>query len=343
MDEPLELDDGTIIRFLRPDEGSVIGDAIRAAYGDSYDADWVYDADECCDRLATQVLLSCVAEAPDGSLLCHCALTRSSPTAVVGESGQAVTMPQARGHHLFTHVKRHLADWSSANGMYGIFSEATTAHPYSEKANVDLGANEAGFLLGWIPATVSNDAAAERDGRRSAAIFYLKTNEGHRRPLFAPDRHREVVDQIVDVCGLRGVVTEAPDGTEIPETSEVHTVVHEHHNLAILTIEVPGRDIAALVEAERQTLFDRGLDAFYVDLPLERPETEAVGEQLEELGVTFAGVFPNVRVAGDALRLQSLNDVKISIDDISTASDHGRELLTYVVDDLASVNPSATP
>ena len=40
-----------------------------------------------------------------------------------------------------------------------MYSEATAAHPYSQRANVELGAHETGFLLGWIPASVSNDAA----------------------------------------------------------------------------------------------------------------------------------------------------------------------------------------
>jgi hypothetical protein len=333
--EAQTLDDGTIVRLLGADEGDVLGTAIRVAYGDSYDAAWVYDAAEVGARISSGRLISAVAEAPDGSLLCHAALSRSSGEAKVGEAGQAVTMPAARGHHLFTAVKRHLADWAAAAGMFGMFSEATTAHPYSERANVDLGAHEAGFLLGWIPATVSNDAAAaDRAGRASAALFYLKTNDGHRRPIYAPDRHREVIAQIIDVCGLRGVLAEATADIELPARSATHTERRVDHNLAVLTVETPGADLVSVVERERAALFDAGFDALYVDLPLEQPESEAAGELLEDMGVSFAGVFPNTRVGGDVLRMQSLNGVAIAIDDIATASDHGRDLLAYVVADL---------
>jgi len=102
----------------------------------------------------------------------------------------------------------------------------------------------------------------------------------------------------------------------------------------VLTVETPGADLADVVTRERATLFDAGVDALYVDLPLEQPESEAAGELLEELGVSFSGVFPNTRVRGDVLRMQSLNGVTIAIDDIATASDHGRDLLAYVVADL---------
>lgn len=336
------LEDGTRLRFLRPDEGAVVTEAIETAYGRSYDAAWVYDATEVDRRLADDRLVSCVAEAADGSLLCHVALSRSSADDAVGEAGQAVTMPAARGHHLFTTTKRHLATWATANGLLGIFSEATTAHPYSERANVDLGAHEAGFLLGWIPATVSNDAATdEGSGRRSAALFYLKTNTGHQRAVYAPDRHRDIVRGIIEVCGIRGSVAEAPADHSAPTRSVIATDVRHDHNLAIINVSVPGADLVSLVETERGDLFERGLDAVYVDLPLDRPETEQAGEELEEIGVSFAGVFPNQSVTGDVLRLQSLNEVTIAIDDIATASDHGRHLLEYVVSDLARAGASS--
>ena len=98
--------------------------------------------------------------------------------------------------------------------MAGMFSEATAAHPYSQRANVELGAHETGFLLGWIPASVANDAAAEaRRGRQSAALFYAKLNDGHEREVFAPERHREMVARTLELCELRGTPRRAAGRT----------------------------------------------------------------------------------------------------------------------------------
>lgn len=329
-------DDGITIRLLAPDEAAVVGEAITAAYGDSYDAAWVYDVAEVSARLSDGRLVSCVAEAADGSLLSHAGLTRDAADEGVAESGQAVTLPAARGHHLFTRVKQHLADWAGSHGLFGIFSEATTAHPYSEKANVDLGARETGFLLGWIPATVSNDAADRRGGRVSAALFYLKTNEGHARPVHAPPRHHDVVGEIIAGSGLRGRLVEHPHDAVVPEVSEVHEHVRDDHNLAVLTVTRPGADLGSVVAERQQALVDRGLDAVYVDLPLDDPATAHTGEDVADLGFGFAGVFPNQRVDGDVLRLQRLDGVVVSADDITTASDHGRDLLAYVLADQRS-------
>lgn len=310
--------------------------AIEAAYGRSYDVRWVYDEAEVAARLADGRYISCVAENADGELLCHEGMSLAAAGDAVAHSGQAVTMPIARGQHIFTRTKRYLMDWAQGEGLAGMFSEATAAHPYSQKANVELGAHETGFLLGWIPATVDNDAAGGAPRRRqSAALFYAKLNDGHEREVYAPARHREIVAQTLDLCGLRGELAMPPAGYELPERTQIHVEVDEDHNLALITVTVPGADLGEVLRAERHHLFHRRhLDAVYFDLPLETPATALVADDLERLGISYAGVFPNHRTDGDVLRMQSLHRVRVKADDVAVASDHGRELLEYVLADL---------
>ncbi|HEY5976482.1 MAG TPA: hypothetical protein VIT85_01385 [Solirubrobacterales bacterium] len=323
-------------RFLQAEEGGRLSDAIRVAYGESYDLPWVYDADEVGARLAAGTYVSCVAETAGGELLCHEGMSLGEADDAVGHCGQAVTMPAARGQHLFTRTKRHLMDRAREEGMAGVFSEATAAHPYSQRANVELGACETGFLLGWIPASVANDAApGARPTRQSAALFYAKLNDGHQRRVFAPERHREIVGRTLELCDLRGDLAEAPADTELPQRTDLHVDRVPTHNTAVLTVKTPGADLHEAVRAERHHLFHReGLDAVYLDLPLDQPATALLSGDLELLGVSYAGVFPNHRVDGDVLRMQSLHRARIKADDVSVASDHGRELLDYVLADL---------
>jgi hypothetical protein len=323
-------------RFLEPDEGGVLTEAIEAAYGTTYDVRWVYDQAEVAARLADGRYVSCVAESPDGGLLCHLGMSLAAAGDAVAHSGQAVTLPAARGQHLFTRTKRFLMDWARGEGLAGMFSEATAAHPYSQRANLELGAHETGFLLGWIPASVSNDAADGTGRRRqSAALFYTKLNDGHDRRVYAPERHHEIIGQTLALCELRGTLAQPPAGVELTSRTELQVDVDEDHNLALITIRVPGADLEATIAAERHHLFHRRcLDAVYVDLPLEQPATALVADDLERLGVSYAGVFPNHRTDGDVLRMQSLHRVRVKADDIAVASDHGRELLDYVLSDL---------
>ncbi len=323
-------------RFLGPEEGSVLTGAIEAAYGRSYDVSWVYDEVEVAARLADGRYVSCVAETLEGELLCHEGMSLAAAGDAVAHSGQAVTLPLARGQHLFTRTKRFLMDWARDQGLAGMFSEATAAHPYSQKANLELGANETGFLLGWIPASVGNAAAAGASRRRqSAALFYAKLNDGHERRVYAPQRHHEIIGQTLARCELRGVLSQPPTEAELPAATKLHVEVEADHNLALITVDVPGADLEAAIAAERHHLFHRlRLDAVYVDLPLENPATALVADDLERLGVSYAGVFPNRRTDGDVLRMQSLHRVRVMAEDIAVASEHGRELLDYILADI---------
>jgi hypothetical protein len=327
--------DTVTFRYLEPGEGAVLSEAIRAAYGDTYDVRWVYDVAEVEARLAAGTYVSWVAESAGGELLCHEGMSLAAAGDAVGHSGQAVTMPTARGQHLFTRTKCHLMEWATERGLAGMYSEATAAHPYSQRANLELGAHETGFLLGWIPASVSNDAAADqRPRRQSAALFYTKLNDGHERQVYAPERHRDIVNQTLELCELRGTLADPPAAVRIPERTDLHVEADEDHNLALLTAREPGADLDTVVAAERHHLFhSKGLDAIYLDLPLENPATALLADHLERLGVSYAGVFPNNRTDGDVLRMQSLHRARISADDIAVASDHGRELLEYVLAD----------
>lgn len=323
-------------RFLEPDEGGILTEAIEAAYGTTYDVRWVYDPAEVCARLADGRYVSCVAETPADGLLSHIGMSLAAAGDAVAHSGQAVTLRAARGQHLFTRTKRVLMDRARSEGLAGLFSEATAAHPYSQRALLELGGHETGFLLGWIPASVENDAASATARRRqSAALFYTKLNDGHERRVYAPPRHHEIVGQTLALCGLRGTLARPAAEAEPAARTQLHVAVDEDHNLALITVPVPGADLEAVLGAERHHLFHhRNLDAIYIDLPLENPATALVADDLERLGVSYAGVFPNHRTDGDVLRMQSLHRVRVKADDIAVASDHGQELLEYVLADL---------
>lgn len=325
------------ILFLDPEDSHVLVDLVQEVYGDSYDSPWVYEEDEIARRIVAGETKSIIARLTDGTPLGHMALMMGEQRTPVLHAGVAVVTERARGQHLFTRMKKYGADWAQSADFLGIFSEATAAHPYSQKANIDLGAVESGFLLGWIPKSVSNSAAASRTAHReSVALFYLKTNDGPDRPLYAPARHREVISAIVDATGIHGIIQALPSTAHVARSSRI--VVHEidDHNLATVSVLESGQDLAEVLAATRDRLvFQNHRDAVYIDFSLEDPRTEIALEAMDaELPFGFAGVFPNRHTGGDVMRLQSLHNIDIHQDDIATGSDFGRSLLKYVVGDL---------
>ena len=326
-----------IIRFLEPHESEILVELIRESYGDSYDAEWVYEADAIAERIRNNTLRSTIGQLADGTILGHMALMVEESAERVVHAGLAVVRDAARGHHLFERLKRFGSQWATEAGYLGIFSEATAAHPYSQKANIKLGAHETGILLGWIPDTVHNNAAVNpEECRQSVVLFYLKLNQGELRAMYVPAKYREIVQKILDVSGLHAVITQGPSNVAV--SSETRFTIEEKadHNSAIIHVTEPGLDFAEAVERARIALMiNERRDAVYLDLPLDLPHTEIVlNDQGSDLAFSFAGIFPNQLRHGDVLRLQAFNGVDLHSADIVTASDHGRELLEYVLADL---------
>jgi hypothetical protein len=337
--DPLWVDD-IQIRMLAAAESERLGDAVRAVYGDTYPVLWAYDADEVARRISAGLLISVIAETADGELLCHSALSLGAADDVVGHAGQALTLPAARGRHIFTTVKRYLVEWATSRGLVGMYSEATAAHPYSQQALIDLGGHETGFLLGFIPESVDNSVSAPSVGRQSAALFFLRLRPGKKRMLYAPSRHRQIVRDTVEICDFRAQISDSPLRSPLPSSSEFHVETRPGDNIAVLSVIAAGDDLSACVDAERSRLFGEGVDALYVDLPLERPETAHVSESLEQLRLSYSGIFPNNRAAGDVLRLQCLRKATALSHDIVVASPHGIALLEYVVSEMEAAGQS---
>lgn len=322
------------IRMLAAAESNRLGDAVRAVYGETYPVRWAYDADEVARRISAGLFISAIAETSDGDLMCHSGLSLAAPDDVVGHAGQALTLPAARGRHVFTAVKRYLVEWATSRGLVGMYSEATAAHPYSQQALLDLGGHETGFLLGFIPESVENSVSTPSRGRQSAALFFLRVRPGKERRVYAPSRHREIVGDTIEICDFRAQLADAPLHTDLPPISTLHVEIRSGDNVAVLTVTQAGDDLTARIDAERSRLFSEGVDALYVDLPLDQPDSAHVGESLEELKLSYSGIFPNKKAAGDVLRLQCLRNATALSHDVAVASPHGTALLEYVVADM---------
>jgi hypothetical protein len=187
--------------------------------------------------------------------------------------------------------------------------------------------------VGYIPATVEYEAIDAHRHRQSVVLYYLKTNDGHRRPVYAPPRDRRMVETILERAGLRGAVHDAVhDAADEPSpaASDLHVDDRADHDDRVVTVRKVGDDLLDVVSSARDDALARAADCVYVDLPLADPGTQRHGDGLRELGFTFGGIFPNRLHDCDVLRYQYLDRVTLDTSDIALASDHGRELLDYV-------------
>lgn len=324
-DEPIE------IRVALDRDAEGLAALFRTVYGETYDHDWAYDPDAMRARWNDGEMRSVVGVTHEEEIVGHLALDFDRPGARVGESGQALVDPRWRGHHLFESMKSYLAERATADGLYGMYSEATAVHPYSQKGGLALGAHETGFLIGFIPSGVDyKGISGEAPHRETAALMYLRTNPEPRRVSHLPEHVRDLAG---DVYANGGYARDlgGGEGANAEGATELETARDASHNIAIIRLRAAGPDLHEVVAAESALLTADGVDCIYLSLPCAWPESAAYADGLGDLGFFYACIIPERRDDGDVLWLQRLNGVEPHAEEIATASDFGRDLLARIL------------
>ncbi len=329
------------IRMMRPEESFALSRCMYRSYGYSYLWDFVYYPERVRALQEGGLMRSCVAVTQGNEFVGHLAVRLEHPDSSVGEAGQAVVDPRFRGHRLFERMMAFMAQQAKDWGLYGLYGEAIAVHPYSERGFLHLGAKETGFLLGYIPASVSFKGIDEdREGRRgSVALFYMRINQEPERVIYPPPPYRDLIQRVVEHNGLLRTVGEGWEDPVGP--SRVSVEVHRDDNQAFVRVEEPGADLQDVIGARLRELCLHRVDCIYADLPLSHRATPHAGTWLQKLGFFYSGVIPELR-DGDVLRLEYLNNVEVEPADVRTASDFGRGLLDLISQQRAISEHQAT-
>ena len=328
-------------RIMRPEEAVDLARLVYRCYGYTYPSEFVYYPQQVEAKQRAGLMKSFAVYNSRGEMIGHIALTFDGPSAKVAESGQAIVDPRYRGHKLFERMKHFLLDYAVTNQIIGIYGEAVTVHPYSQKGNLALGAHEVGFLVGYSPGTVSFRSITDqkRPRRQSVALMYTSTLKSASASIFPPSEYRSILAQIYVVLGIeREIVEVKVDRTnERPQqTGRIKISIRPDHNQALLNVEAIGQSTFDEIRFHLKQLCLNHFECIYVDLPLSNDQTGVLGPQLRKLGFFFGGVIPQLRDV-DVLRLQYLNNVEISPEDIAVASDFGRALLDFILQDKSDV------
>lgn len=331
---PAAADAPLTLRLIQPADAEGVTRCLYRTYGYTYFDEHLYDPDEMRRRMASGTETACVAVDPAGEVVGYFELLLQPPGTTLGEAATAIVDPRYRGHHLFERMKAFIRDHGRSLGLRGIYSEAVTAHPYTQKGSLAVGAHEIGILLADLPAGISFTGIARARVERAATVMlYLPVNAAPPREAWLPARHAAMIGRILEHCGLARTARSVPDGgppAEAPATSAIDIHVDADVNEAYLQVRTAGKNLDSLLRARLGELCRQRVDVIYLDVPLGTPAAAAYFGRLETLGFFFAGVVPE-KPDGDFLRLQYLNDVATDEGNIQLASDFGRELLDYVL------------
>ena len=311
---------------------------VYKCYGYTYANEFMYYPEQIEARLKSGVMLSAAAYNSRKEIIGHVGFIFSRPGARVAESGEAVVDPRYRGRGIFQMMKNHLTAYVASMNVAGIYGEAVTVHPYSQKGSIELGARETGFLLGYSPGSVSfhNISENERPRRQSVAMMFTPVSGSGHETVYVPGVYKDLIGGIYERIGFDRELSVEDEGTGIRGRQNGRTTlsIRHDHNQALIQIDRVGRMTLREIQFQLKHLTLERFDCIYVDLPLRQRGAGCVASAIRRLGFFFGCVIPEYR-DGDVLRLQYLNNVEISRDDIKTASGFGAKLLDTIMADMS--------
>jgi len=322
------------LRLMTPDDAVAVARCTYGCYGYTVPDDYLYFPDHMREMLQGGLLEVCVGATAEGEIV-GC-LTREVDRrgAAVGYLGEGMVEPRFRGHRLLEQMLAFFLQRATEQRMLGLYAEAVTVHPFSQKSNIALGAAETGVQLADEAPVVFKQIADSTSKKRTATVLnYFRTNQGSRRTVYSPAHHRAMVERIYERSGLDRTVetaTASAASPPLPQAAQVRVDVFPAWSEAALRVTAYGRDLPDLVRLRLRELCLRRIDWISLDLPLSHPGARDLCAPLEALGFFFAGVIPEL-ADDDVLRLQYLNDVDADVESAQIASDFGKELFAYVV------------
>jgi serine/threonine-protein kinase RsbW len=321
------------VRPMQPVDALEISKTVYRTYGYSYSHDYVYYPEKIVALNASGEVHSALAVTEQNAIVGHCALSLWSDHPRIAELGQGVVVPNYRSQGCFAKLTEYLIDTARSRGLKGVFGEAVTVHPFSQKTALQQGLRDCALFLCLLSPSVDFKGLKNEPSARGSMLVqfkYLDTPPG--REVYAPPRHADMLRAIyanLDPASVPRISTPPEDITGEGEPAYKINLVRSL-NFARIRIDRYGPNIVADIRLKLRELCLQRWDVIHLILNLSDPRTPRFCRRFEELGFFFAGILPLGLSSGDALMLQYLNTFCVRYSAIQTASRFAEDLVAYV-------------
>lgn len=323
-------------REMKPEDAFELARCFYRTYGMSAPAadESVYHPERLAERVRARLHLGTVAVTPQGRIVGHTALERESVDDPIATGGYLVVDPEYRGHGIAERLTEIRFREGPALGLRGMLAMAVTVHTASQKTSLANGGHEVGVLLAAQEARIVMRGIGGKQGheRHSIVAFYFPWND-LAAESYPPAAYRDLVGRIYANCGIERTLRPAPGGISLeglPARSMLDVSILRAASHGRIRVKTYGRDFLAEVLHMVRDLHQHHVAVIRLELPLSDPLTAIFGGAAEELGFSFAAVFPGT-AAGDLLCMQSIHAVEVNPAEIHTASENGAALLQAVI------------
>ncbi len=317
--------------LLQPNQAVEISQCAYRAYGYTYLMENIYYPERLIEMNKTGELISAVAASDENNeVLGHVALEFFGRKKKIPELGMAFTKPKFRRQGCMTHLSEFLDQQALEKGVKGIYADAVTVHPYSQKALLSCGYKSAGIRIGLDPPRNFKSMENQCTQRETLVLMYkmLITQDVE---VLVPVHHKGIIEKIYKNIGIKAEVhtlRNVDEDTNKMAQSDVEVDVVESARIASFIVNSVGENFQEEIKYRLRDLCLKKIEV--IDLRLDMCNNNLVKcvPQLEMLGFFFSGVLPDDDK--QYLLLQYLNNVPIDYSKIVLVSDFAQELGKYV-------------
>lgn len=318
-----------VVRRMKPKEAIDVSRVAYNSYGNTYLHTDIYYPDRVRELNKKNQLMSFIAITENGEVIAHVAFERSTDKGIP-ELGVAFTKPKYRGMGCLNKLMLTLMGEAEKLSFTGVFAQAVTSHPYSQKTLNKFRFMDCALLLSIFHELAFRNIEQRKLQRESAMISFHYLKLPDMMTIYPPEHHADIIAGLYEHIGFNPEINLSNTAIAPGIEESVLSVKTDLDNLtADIAVTTFGKNILAEVHRILKSLCHNHTATIYLRIRLTDPFTAKYTTEFEKMGFFFSGILPRSK-AKDELILQYLNNYMIDFDQLKIASDKGKEILEYV-------------
>ena len=299
-------------------------------YGHHYFHPEVTSAALYWEKVTKGALIPLITRNADLDVIGHIALELDDK-ACVAERGEAVVLPEYRGHHLLEQMTSLLSAEAQKRNLVGVFAKPVTIHTFSQRNDARAGMVSCGLMLGVSPEDLlpKNMPVPTIGQRQSVVLTFSFLQTPNTRNVLFPLQYKDILLAIYEKLSINLQFLEP--SRSIAENSIIEISVDNRQNKRLLCRRI-GSDFDKILNETVGNSCAEDICAIQLYAQLNDPGLQHLVDIAKTYGFFFCGVGPSFISGQDALILQLLRQ-PIDIQKLQLYDDFTNKLASFVAGD----------
>jgi hypothetical protein len=337
-EHPIGPDENIVVGLFRPEDGPGIVRLFQAVYGEGYPVRTFYDPAKLVEAFEAGESYSVVARRPDGEVIGHTAIFRSSPYPNLYEAGAGLVLPEYRKAGINRLLLTHLYDRVVPGlGVEEVWGEAVCNHVTMQKAVHQYKHVETGLEIDLMPAEAYQKEKSAAG--RVASVLCFRAYRSRPHSVYLPGVYeqelRYLYSELDDRRGLSLSEGKPPEATATRLTWQTF----EFAGVSRIEVHEIGGDFEDCLREIEEQMVSGGSRVVQVWLNLVCPWVGVAVSMLRGGGYFLGGLLPRW-FDDDGLLMQKIIG-RPDWEGIQLFSDRARVILGMVRSDWEGVTKAS--